>query len=300
MGYRANAVVANLMAQLRASKTPKFQAVLGLVSAPGKKEGVEGTHSFREWMKGCKLRAEQIGYGLDEFPLNLPEVTPSRLLKILESRNIRGLIVAGVMEHGTLATEFSGLWKQFACVVVGNQTTRPRLHFACNDQYSTAYNSVREVLRLGYTKPSLVINRKTDELLDYRFDAGFWGAVHGFPQNRRIPPFDFSNGSQKNFSAWFQKHKPDVIITLHETVREWLAGMKLNVPDDVGLAHLDRTTGTADWAGMNQNNDLVGMAAVDMLVGQLHRNEFGAPAYAKCMLVESTWADGPTLGPQPS
>jgi LacI family transcriptional regulator len=295
MGYRANAVVANLMAQLRASKTPKFQATLGLVNASGEKGMLEGVHTFHEWVKGCKSRAEQIGYGFDEFWLNEPGVTPARLLKILESRNIRGLVVAAVLEHGMLPVEFSELWKRFACVVVGIQTTRPRLHFACNDQYSTAYQSVHEVLALGYERPALVISPKMDELLDYRFSAGYWGAAHLLPQNRRIPAFDFSREAQKNFATWFQKHKPDVIVTLHDTIREWLAAMKVKIPDDVGLVHLDRTSNLADWAGMKQNNDLVGMAAVDMLVGQLHRNEFGTPAFTKCMLVESTWVDGPTV-----
>src|SRR5277367_6472336 len=32
MGYRTNATVANLMAQLRASRTPKYQATLGLLN----------------------------------------------------------------------------------------------------------------------------------------------------------------------------------------------------------------------------------------------------------------------------
>ena len=49
MGYRANAVVANLMAQLRASKTPKFQATLGLINASGENKAVKGLYADKVW-----------------------------------------------------------------------------------------------------------------------------------------------------------------------------------------------------------------------------------------------------------
>ena len=295
MGYRPNAVVANLMAQLRAGRIPKFQATLGLVNASQEKGKLQEVITFTEWAKGCRHRAKQIGYGFDEFWLYEPGLTPARLLKILESRNIRGLVVAAVLRHGRLPEEFSELWERLACVVVGVQTTRPRLHFACNDQYSTARQAVREVLSRGYTRPALVIDPDLDELLDYRFSAGFLSATNQLPKNRKIPSFNFSSVNQKNFSSWFHKHSPDVILTMDERVRDWLLALKVLIPDKVGLVHLDLHSNLPDWAGMNQNNDLVGAAALDMLVDQLHRNEFGSPVLTKCMMVASTWVDGPSV-----
>ena len=38
-------------------------------------------------------------------------------------------------------------------------------------------------------------------------------------------------------------------------------------------------------AGMNQHNDAVGEAAVDMVVGQIHRNESGIPAFPRATLI---------------
>jgi LacI family transcriptional regulator len=49
---------------------------------------------------------------------------------------------------------------------------------------------------------------------------------------------------------------------------------------------------------MNQNNDLVGAAAVDLVVGELHRNEAGIPTYPKCVMIESQWIEGTTLKPR--
>jgi LacI family transcriptional regulator len=34
-------------------------------------------------------------------------------------------------------------------------------------------------------------------------------------------------------------------------------------------------TGSPQWSGMNQHNELTGQAAVDMLIGMLHRRKKG-------------------------
>ena len=46
---------------------------------------------------------------------------------------------------------------------------------------------------------------------------------------------------------------------------------------------------------MLQNNQSIGSAAVDVVVGQIHRNEMGIPPFQKCVLVSSTWTGGKTI-----
>ncbi len=110
-----------------------------------------------------------------------------------------------------------------------------------------------------------------------------------------MPKFEFERGAEARFRAWMKRCHPDVIITLHAEVLTWVKAMGLRVPEDVGLVHLDRTLDMAEWAGMQQNNRHIGRAAVDMLVGQLHRNEFGVPPFQKGMFSMSTWGPGPTV-----
>lgn len=293
MGYRINPVISSLLALREKRTLQEFRNTIGLVNASGKGEMLEGLFTFHEWVKGCKRRASQVGYGFDEFLLE--ETLPNRLPKLLDARNIRGLIVASVLKDGVLPLEFSHLWNRFSCVVVGIPTTLPRLHVIRNDQYFTAYKAVQAVLALGYTRPALVVHPKIDALLDYRYSAGFRAALHDFPRDQIIPTFEFSNRTPKPFETWFQKHRPDVIITLHGAVREWLLSMNLHIPAEVGLVHLDLTPNLGGWSGMKQNNDLVGAAAVDMLIAQMNRNEFAPPAFSKCVLIESTWVPGATL-----
>ncbi len=295
LGYKANPTVAALMAQLRASRTQKFQATLGLINASSERDKLSEFQTFRDWVSGCKHRGSQLGYALDEFWLWEPGIDAKRLANILNSRGIRGLIVTGVLNDGLLSAEFSPIWTQFACVVVGVRTTRPKLHCASNDQYATSLDSFQEAIALGYQRPGLVIERKVDENLNGRFSAGFLMGQLQLSAANRIPTCDFNREDPKSFEEWFSKHQPDVIITLHAELKAWLPKLKITVPEQVGLIHLDRNVDMTDWAGMNQNNDHVGVAALDMLVGALHRAEFGIPSFAKSMMIESDWVPGATV-----
>jgi DNA-binding LacI/PurR family transcriptional regulator len=299
MGYRTNATVANLMAQLRASRTPKYQATLGLLNVSSDSRTLTGLCTFREWVKGCRERAEQLGYGLDPFWLHEPGISPSRLTKILDSRNIRGLVIAALLDRTGLPEEFDAIWKRFACVVVGVQPAWPPLNFSTNDQFSTALHAVQHLWNYGYRRIGLVLSPEVDAMVERRFSAGFWAALEGFEGSERLPAFPFQPGREVSFRAWYRQHLPDAIVCVHDEVKKWIADMDLKVPEDVALAHLDRHEDLADWSGMYQNNTLVGAAAVDMLVGQLHRNEVGLPEFPKASFIQSTWVDGPTAARHP-
>jgi hypothetical protein len=80
IGYRANATVSALMAQLRASHTPRYQATLGLVNASSDRDTLKNFCTFRDCVTGCVQRAWQLGYGLDDFWLREPGIPPRRLV----------------------------------------------------------------------------------------------------------------------------------------------------------------------------------------------------------------------------
>ena len=297
-GYRPNALVANLLAQLRASKTSTFQSTLALVCVAKDRSLLQSVPTFRAWIAGCRARATEQGYGFDHFWLHEPGIPPGRLVEILDTRNIRGMAVVGFLEGGSIPRRFDPVWHRSAAVALGTRPTRPALHFASNDQYVTAAEAVRELLRLGYTRPGLCVNAHLDDIVENKFTGGFWVAQCRLPPERRLPGFDFRPDARERFAAWLRQHRPDVIVTVHGQVREWVTSLGLDVPGDIGLVHLDRTCDHEDWAGMEQNSELIGRAAMDMVIGQLHRNESGVPSFQKCMLINSTWVPGATVRPR--
>jgi LacI family transcriptional regulator len=299
MGYRANAVVSHLMAQLRASRNPKFQATIGILNASHARDSLQINNTFHAWTSGLRDHCSELGYGTDDFWLYEPGVGPERLRQILLARNIRGVVIAAVLDQRQLPPEFDILWQDFACVVVGIRPERPALHFACNDQFSTAMHTAWELDRLGYRRPGLVIDPVIEENIDHRFTAGFYAGRPLGELKTRIPVFDFDPGGQALFASWMQKFHPDVIVCTHPEVRGWLADLGLQCPRDIGLAHLDLTPELDGWSGMHQNNEAVGAFAADLVIGQLHRNETGIPDRPKCMMIESQWVGGSTLRSPP-
>jgi DNA-binding LacI/PurR family transcriptional regulator len=295
MGYRTNAMVSNLMTQLRTSQTPRCHAAIGFLTASPENVALKKVHPLHQWRTGIKSRAREVGYEVNEFRLNEPGADAARLMKKFKSKNVHGLIVAAIAGSRSLPGEFAELWERYACILVGAPAVEPPVHFVSNDQYFTSLQAVEKVLGMGYRRPGLVIDPALDVLLEQRFISGFYSARHLMPKGVVLSHLDFSPDERGKFKAWFRQIRPDVIITLHHEVGIWLSELKVAVPGGVGLVHLDIPPGAGNVSGMNQNNEQVGWAAVDMLVSQLHRNEFGAPAFTQCLLVQSHWVDGGTV-----
>ena len=308
LGYKPNAVVSHLLAQLRASRTSKYQATLGIINISENRKILGEIQTFREWVRGINDRATQLGYGVNEFWLREPGITPHRLAGILNAQNIRGLIIAGWLGSGELPEGADKIWTDFASVVIGVRGIRPVAHLACNDQFSTIRQAFAEGIKLGYRRPALVMCSEVDHLVQERFSGGFLTAQYALPVKQRVPPFYFHShvdvpiaariGTEQvraRFSEWFKRHQPDLILCIHPEVREWVNSLGARASKGVGLIHLDWTEDLKGWAGMNQNSHLIGAAAVDMLVANLHRNELGVPSFPKSTMIDSTWVSGDSV-----
>lgn len=298
MGYQKNATMAHLMAELRRTKKPRVQAAIALLNANVDQEAFRRHPTVPAYIKGCRRRADELGYTMDEFWLHDPSLDGERLNKILRARGIRGAIVVGLMRENILPAGFAETWAEFPVVVTGVRTRDPALSFACTDHHMLALRAFEQALALGYRRPALVLDEEIDQLVDGRFSAGVSVALRNRPASSRTRPFYQMREAMENpgiFAEWFTREKPDVLLTLYNVVRSWLREMKLAVPDDVGLIQLEWRAASPEWAGMDQHNDVVGEAAVEMLISMIHRHEIGVPEFPRATLVGSTWKDGQTV-----
>lgn len=190
IGYFPNATLANLMAHLRAGRTARFEATLGFIIASEDPIILREFSTFREWVRGATERARELGYGMDPFWLYEPGITAKRLAEILRARGIRGLIVAGMQNDGTLPASHLDFWNSFTSVVIGMRPKSPSLHFTSNDQFLTGRQATEELLKLDYKRIGLAIDGRIDRWLEHRFSAGFFS--HGTSKEQRFTPvFDF-------------------------------------------------------------------------------------------------------------
>lgn len=295
LGYQSNALVANLMAQLRASKSGGTRPRIALVDFSGRADEFEALNTFQLWEDSVRERCAACGYAFQDYAVAEMDIAPGDFARSLREEGVRGVILAGLREDGTLPPRYSDLWETFPSAVLGGRPRNPPLHFSCNDQYATAQECMHRLAERGYQRPGLVINAAADAMLERRFTAGFREAQSRLMPGVPIPVHAFDEARENDFQRWLDVHCPDVLIALHAEVREWVDHAGLRVPEDIGLAHLDVGAGvSAGWSGMDHHSYAVGEAAVDLVVGQIHRNECGVPAWAKCVLNSSSWVDGGT------
>lgn len=298
MGYQPNAVVSQLMAQLRASRTSRFQAMLGLVNANRDAKAFVSHPTIPTYVQGCEGRAAKLGYGLDRFWLHDPSLNADRWIRILTTRGIRGLVIVGLMDQNRLPPEFNPVWESFPTVVTGVRTRDPVLSFCCVDHHNLALMAVEKALALGYKRPGLVLDEVIDRLVERRFSAGFLTGVRELPAERQVPLFSGIRSGDSDptpFYRWLDQHKPDVIFTLYNVVIQWLEARGLRTPEDIGVIQLEWRSTRPKIAGMDQHNLVTGEAAIDMVVSQIHNNETGVQRYPRATLIGASWQNGPSV-----
>jgi LacI family transcriptional regulator len=89
-----------------------------------------------------------------------------------------------------------------------------------------------------------------------------------------------------------------VLLSLYNVVFPWLKEHGRRIPRDVGVIQLEWRASHAEISGMNQHNDAVGEAAVDLVVSQIHHNETGIPVFPRATLIGASWVDGESVRPQ--
>ncbi len=297
LGYRKNPIVASLMSQLRASQTPRFQANFALINCSPNRQLFD-VPAFAEFRRGIRERADQSGYGVEEFWAEEPGVPLGRLRQILHARNIKGILIATAREARPLFLGHTEFFHEFCFASVGADRTDPPLPRAANNFFRTARAAVEAAFRFGYRRPGLVLDERLDALLERRFSGGFAAAVQD--RSAQIAavatqPLLSASIDAIEFARWVRAEKPDVVITDQSAALEWARDMKLAVPDELGFIHLEWNTQLRDWAGMNQNSRLVGGAAADLLIAQLVNNETGLPDHPKLVVIDSDFVAGPSV-----
>ena len=81
-----------------------------------------------------------------------------------------------------------------------------------------------------------------------------------------------------------------MLLTLYNVVQNWLKDQRT-----VGMIQLEWRAQSPNWAGMDQHNDIVGEAAVDMVISMIHQGVHGAHEFPRGTLIGSSWVNGKTV-----
>lgn len=306
LGYVPDPALRALVAYRQRTAGRRLSGTLAYLTHWDSAWGWKKTTAHPEFYEGAKLAAQQLGYTLEHYWIGEPGLTQKRLSRILVARGIKGVILASHQLAADSADQMD--WDRFSGVKIDYFPHRPLLHKVTNDQCSIIRLAMKQVVSAGYRRIGFVMHRGWDHTVDELWTAGFLCEQAKLPRRDRVPILLFPEAepvsawkadfkrevvvSPRLLQEWYQRYRPDVIISKAEFVQSRLAEMKLRVPQDVSFVDvfLDKLDGSV--AGVRQNHARVGALAVEILAGQLHHNKVGVPELATTTIVEGAWYDG--------
>lgn len=289
VGYRPDPAVSELMGRLRKSRLVGLETLAWLTTYPAI-GGWRSNPGTCDMYRGASERAQALGFRLEEFSLNTPGMTPRRLSNILYNQGIRGIVLAPLLEHGGIE---GFAWQHFATACCGHSLLRPAMHRVSVDQFDVLRLAWARLTALGYRRIGLCVSANDNKRIGRRWEAVQMIEHESSAAAARVTPMLTDDWNPEVFERWYEKNRPDVVLTLAE-VQGWMKAAGIRMPRDCGLAllRLDRTAGVA---GVDHRFSEIGASAVDLVVSELATNRFGVPDVRKSVSVECLWVDGPTV-----
>ena len=291
-GYRRNPLAGALMSELRRSRGTAFRGVLAAVDFNEPDRPGYAARFHRELVLGAEARATELGFKVEKFAVGHAGVFVQRLDSILQSRGIHGVILLPAWDEPDLSNLD---WSRFAGIYTDYIIERPALHSVCSDHYRSLLSALQRLAVLGYHRPGLLLQKRQDERLQYRWGAAFRAFQESHPAIRPLPPLIVETFTREEFARWFRRYKPDVVLAHHTEAIDWMESCGADLPVTHGFVSLNVLMKTRPCAGLDLQPRALGARATELLIAQLHRNETGIPDWPSTTTIPARWVDGPTL-----
>jgi LacI family transcriptional regulator len=291
-GYRHNPLASALMSTQRRSRHSLFRGVLGVIMLEEPGRPAYGNLFPNAQIRGARERAAQLGYKIEVFTVGEHYLPLRRLESILQARGITGLMLMPAWK----TPDYHELnWSHYAGVYADYLIVDPPLHSICPDHFRAMTDVLTRLNRKGYRRPGLFIRRRHNERVHHRWEAALLVAQHHAPDVRPVPSLIVDEVTRSNFVAWFKRHNPDVVIGHDAEAVAWMRACGARIPTTHGFFGLNIIVTPKPMAGLDQQPYLIGSRAIDILTGQLYRNERGVFHPDVLTTIPSVFVDGPTL-----
>jgi LacI family transcriptional regulator len=295
LGYRANPVLSALTAYRSTRERRHMAGLIGYLTTYDIRDLVRANPREKRVVQAATQQAESLSFKLDPIRIDEAGLTPQRVNAMLQARGITAIILAPRLPIPGPIMELD--WDKFAVVALGYSITNIRPHRVCYHQFQSMSLNLAELRKRGYQRIGLAMH----ENLDVRSNGLFLGAYLAEqcrrPVRDHVPPLVLPGMrlTPDKLIAWVRETKPDCVVTADAAAAGWLREAGLRVPADVGVAHLSLEANDATAAGIDEQCERLGAAAIDLMSLLLRANERGLSLHPRYTLVEGRWVDGPTV-----
>ena len=296
LGYRPDPLVSALMTARAGRKRRAVRAVIACVGANAPANGGRGDGAYARMSRGARERAREQGYAVSflRHPAGTG-MSSARFTGMLAARGVQGLLIAPG-NRADLRLDLD--WSRFAVVELGYNLAEPAFHGVVHDYFHAMKRALAEARVRGRRRIGFVMPAAQDAKSHHLWRAAYLDAQQGWPARERLPILGGAMITEELMEAWIARARPDAVCAIGSStlpgLRRVLGG---RFPREVGFVDLachDREGGNA---GIYQNWEQMGAAAVDTLVAMLNRGERGVPEFARHTLTAGVWVNGATLPP---
>ncbi len=291
LGYEPHPIMSAVMSNVRFKKTSQYSPVLAEIHCqPWERKLGYNMQVLRDRLHE---QAARLGYKVEEFHWYEPGMNPERLLQIIRARGIKGIILEHFMESEVhLDLDFQDL----AIVTIGGALKRPKLHRVEPNHYSNLLKAIKELRRRGYRRFGVAIPKLFEDISDFKREAALHISHQREDKGKRIPIFLMEdNQSLAGLEEWIETYQPDCILGTGRELPKKLKTLDLLDTEKIGFVHLGWHPSYKGMAGMEPNWGEAGIAAVNLVVDQMNRNEFGLPKHPLWVLIEGEWVEGASV-----
>ncbi len=282
MGYRPNPMVAALMAQLHHSRRCSDPCRIAWIDLWP--TGTGRTAMLERLLTGARCRAKELGFGIEVYSAASDGTDPRQLRRLLVARSHWGFIIPPVPEPlADFELDVSGL----TGVTIGTSLRMPSLHRVSPNHFQGATLAFRRMLEAGHKRIGMVISPEMNLRVHGKWLGAYLAMQQTIPNEHRIPPCIMPLDRTDGIGEWRKAYHPDAILVAEERVVSWLGKQ----PDYARLpvASLMLEGRVPGCPGVVYRFEHIGAVAVEVVVGQIHRNERGCPPVPHTVEVDSHW-----------
>jgi LacI family transcriptional regulator len=292
LGYSPDPMLTALSSYRAQQRPATHQANIGWLFTD-RNSLAKGWGDFYRYHEGAKSRASELGYILDDINIAGEYADPKRLRRLLEARNITGLVLAPCSTDPTVAHDFDFDLTRFSAVRIGYSYRSPLLNTVANAQFRTVFTCMRELIALGYERIGAILTHVLDERTSWQFLGGYLAGSHILPRKSWIEPLYVPHHGREwipDFFRWVEKQRIDCFVGPgYGFLCPMLKERGYKIPEDIGFADAQLQEDDTHHSGVNQNARQIGISSVEQLVSMMHRHQVGVPEVAAHTLVEGTW-----------
>lgn len=295
LGYRRNPYLTALARQIKSTKQKRLKATIAYLSffdAPGKRES-DSRHEdwLEDFCAGARNQAEMLGFGMERFNPWQSKIPANRLNEILISRGIMGIIIHPPYSN---VYRWNIDWERFAVCVNNSDRFPIPFHTVGCGRHQAMIELLDRIQLLGYRKVGLVLRKRQDDFHAHIQRCAISDFQLNFPTDRQVPHYIEKVVTREGFYQWLDTYQPELVVAGFDEIYDWMKERGYSIPEDIGLVR-PQICGNRNLSGMAFDHLAIGAAAVDMIAGQMNRNERGIPTQKKQVLITGIWNPGETV-----